>query len=314
MKFANTPSVRARKSQVSNRLARCLIEQLEERSLLTTPLISLATAGHTAANGAGIIINGSDSQNFSPDGRWLIFNSNATNLVSGVTDTNNAADIFLRDLQNNTTSILSVDANHNALGGGADNIAETVFSPDSKFLLFRSHSANFLPGVTDTTGAHDWFVRDLSTGVTSGITINPAGTAMGNATSFSDFAPFFTPDSKKVIFVSAASNLVDGITDQSAFDLFSRDLATQTTTLLSLTIAGNASGNVPFDTAPQLSPDGRYLAFLTTAANMVQGITDINGANDLFVKDLQTGATTLVTHSTTNTAVGFLGSSFHASS
>src|SRR5439155_19226963 len=109
-----------------------------------------------------------------------------------------------------------------------------------------------------------------------------------------------TPDGKKVIFVSAASNLVNGITDQSTFDLFSRDLQTHTTSLLSVSTSGAAAGNVLFDTAPKLSPDGRYLAFISQAANMVSGVTDINGNTDLFVKDLQSGTTMLVSKSLTN--------------
>src|SRR5207247_9725815 len=74
-------------------------------------------------------------------------------------------------------------------------------------------------------------------------------------------------------------------------DVFVRDRKTHTTTLVSANSAGTASGgSISF--APAISPDGRFVAFLSDASNLVAN--DINGATDVFVRDLKTGTTTLV--------------------
>src|SRR5205823_1927219 len=97
-----------------------------------------------ATGGSGILLNGNGSENFSPDGRFVLFTSTSTNLVNGVTDTNNDSDVFLRDRQTGTTSIISVDAAANALG---QQIAGFVFSPDSTRLLFRTNKTNIVAGL-----------------------------------------------------------------------------------------------------------------------------------------------------------------------
>jgi len=81
----------------------------------------------------------------------------------------------------------------------------------------------------------------------------------------------------------------------AAADLFLRDLNAGATSLLSVAINGTAAGNALED-PPQFSPDGRYVAFLSSASTMVAGVPDLNGATDLFVRDRQAGATLLVSH------------------
>ena len=110
--------------------------------------------------------------------------SKAANVVPGITDTNNADDVFLRDLQNNATAILSVDSAGNALGNSGNAILRHLtFSPDSHYLAFQTQASNMVAGISDTNNAPDLFVRDLTTGVTSVVTVNAAGTATGNSTS-----------------------------------------------------------------------------------------------------------------------------------
>jgi Tol biopolymer transport system component len=66
---------------------------------------------------------------------------------------------------------------------------------------------------------------------------------------------------------------------------------TPTTTLVSVNRAGTGSGN-GFSTSPVLSATGRFVAFVSTASDLVAN--DTNGAPDVFVRDLKTGTTTLV--------------------
>lgn len=294
----------ARRGTAVGRSARAAVEAMESRRLLSTSLVSVGTDG-AAAGGGAIGLNGAGSTNFSPNGRFVLFTSSASNLVNGVTDSNNAADVFLRDLQTNTTSIVSVNAANTAVGASA--LASFVFSPDSTRLMFRTQSTNMIAGLADTNNASDWFVRDLLTGTTTCLTVNAAGTSTGNSTSFTNQPPVFSPDSKFVAFVSIAGDLVAGVTDAGGRDVFLRDLDAGTTSLASIALDGTAAGNATED-APQFSPDGRYIGFLSTASNMVAGVTEANAFTDVFVRDRQTSTTLLVSHTADNHAAGFSSS------
>ena len=273
-------------------------------SATATELVSVDLGGG-AAGGIGLNRNPGSSADMSPDGRFVIFTSSATDLVSGVTDTNGGADVFLRDLAAGTTVMLSVDASANALGTVANTLlGGFVFSPDSTRLLFRTQATNMVGGLADTNNAPDWFVRDLLAGTTSCVTINVAGTSTGNSTSFSLEPPVFSPDGSLVAFVSIASDLVEGVTDPAGRDLFVRDLDAGTTELVSVTTSGAASGRATDDPA-EFSPDGRYLAFLDLAADLVAGGTDTNNFTDLFVRDLETDTTLLLTRNVDDTAAQF---------
>lgn len=278
---------------------------------LASPTRSLATLlvsedlGGSPAGGVGLNRNPGSTEDVSPDGRYVVFTSTANDLVTGVTDTNGAADLFLADRVAGTTAILSVDAAGNALGYKTVNaLFALVFSPDSRHLLFRTQAANFVAGLADTNNAPDWFVRDLETGSTTCITTNAARTATGNVTSFTADPPVFSPDGGSIAFISLASDLVAGISDGGGRDLFLFDLEAGTTELLSPSLAGAAAGLV-VDDPPSFSPDGRYIAFLSTAANMVAGVTDTNGFTDLFVRDIETDTTFLVTRGADDAAAQF---------
>lgn len=269
-----------------------------------TSLLSVDLGG-APSGGVGLNRNPGATADVSPDGRFVIFTSTASDLVAGVTDTNSGADVFLRDIQGQTTAILSVDADGNALGTvGNTALSAFVFSPDSTRLLFRTQATNIVAGLADTNNAPDWFVRELLTGTTSCVTINAAGTSTGNVTSFTLEPPVFSPDGSQLAFISLAGDLVEGVTDPSGRDLFLRDFAAATTSLISVTAGGAPSGLTTDDPA-EFSPDGRYLAFLDMSPNLVAGVTDTNVFTDLFVRDLETDTTFLVTRNTDDTAGQF---------
>jgi len=120
---------------------------------------------------------------------------------------------FLRDLQTNTTSIISVNAAGNLRALGSNALGAFVFSPDSTRLVFRTSATNMVPGLADTNAADDWFVRDLLIGATTCVTINSTGASTGNSTSFTSEPPVFSPDGQFLAFVSIAGNLVAGVSD-----------------------------------------------------------------------------------------------------
>jgi Tol biopolymer transport system component len=148
----------------------------------------------------------------SADGRFVAFQSAASNLVPG--DTNGAQDIFVRDRQTGTTRRVSVGP------GGVQTNAEAssgvpAISADGRFVAFESDATNLVPG--DTNGAIDVFVRDRQTGTTRRISVGPGG-VQGNSDSG---GPAISADGRFVAFVSNASNLVPG--DSNArFDVFVR--------------------------------------------------------------------------------------------
>jgi Tol biopolymer transport system component len=154
-----------------------------------------------------------------------------------------------------------------------------TLSADGRYAAFYSDASNLVSG--DTNGARDVFVRDVQTGETTRVSVSGSG-AEANGDSF---APAISDDGRYVAFASAASNLVDGDTND-ANDVFVRDRQANTTTRVSLGLDG-AQANGGSD-QPSLSGDGHLVAFTSAATNIVAG--DANGNRDAFVYDRQTGA------------------------
>ena len=153
-----------------------------------------------------------------------------------------------------------------------------AISADGRYVAFYSDASNLVAG--DTNGARDVFVRDLQTGETTRVSVSSSG-AEANGDSF---APALSSDGRYVAFSSAATNLVDGDTND-ANDIFIRDRQANTTTRVSVGFDGSqANGG---SDQPSLSGDGRLVAFTSTASNIVNG--DVNNLRDAFVYDRQTG-------------------------
>jgi PKD repeat protein len=250
---------------------------VHDRDTGTTTLVSRNTAGDL---GNQISL----WPTISPDGRFVAFNSHATNLVPG--DPGNPyPDVFLRDLQTNTTTLLAPN-----VSGGYGNIGTyvpTSISSDNRYVAFWATSTNLVSG--DTNGYSDVFVRDRGTDTTALISVSTAG-VQGNGRSE---VPAISLDGRYVAFQSLATNLVTGDTNGKQ-DIFVRDLTAGTTDLVSKSSAGVA-GNSNSGT-PAISADGRYVAFFSSATNLVAG--DTNGMRDVFVHDRQTNTTTRVSVST----------------
>jgi Tol biopolymer transport system component len=231
---------------------------------------------------AGTLGNGNSYYpSISADGRYVAFESDATNLVTG--DTNSAGDIFMRDRRNGTTTRISQSY---AGGQGNGNSHNPSVSSDGRFVAFESDATNFVAG--DTNGKHDIFVRDRQKGITTLVSKSSAG-VVGNGDSAH---PSISADGRYVAYDSQATNLVAGDVNGKD-DIFVRDRQKGTTTRVSKSSAGVA-GNEGSD-YPSISADGRYVAFMSYSSNLVAG--DTNGAYDIFVRDRQEGTTTRVSKS-----------------
>ena len=211
----------------------------------------------------------------SDDGRFVAYYSAASNLVPA--DTNGADDIFVRDRLTGTTERVSVDASGNQANG--DSLGPAL-SADGRFVSFRSQASNLVPG--DTNGASDDFVYDRQTGAIERISVDTSG----NEANGDSFETWMSDDGRYVAFLSFASNLVPGDTN-GVSDIFVRDRQTGTTQRVSVDSSGTQANDESF--YPQISADGRYVAFRSDASNLVSG--DTNGVSDIFVRDLQTGTT-----------------------
>jgi Ca2+-binding RTX toxin-like protein len=234
--------------------------------------VSVDSAGNQAIGSSFI-----DISSISANGRFVAFESKASNLVPG--DTNNTYDIFVRDLSTNTTTLASVDSAGNQ---GNDASVNASISADGRFVAFRSFATNLVPG--DTNNLSDIFVRDLLTNTTTHVSVDSAGNQQNDRS----FTPSISGDGRFVTFSSFASNLVPGDTNNNE-DIFVRDLSTNTTTLVSVSSSGDRAND--YSEFPSISANGRFVAFRSFATNLVPGD---NNKGDIFVRDLLSNTTTLV--------------------
>ncbi|MDG4836426.1 hypothetical protein O7631_07840 [Micromonospora sp. WMMD967] len=237
---------------------------VRDRLLGTTTRVSVSSSG---AQGSGP--SGFTSTMISGAGRYVIFYSEASNLVPG--DTNGVADIFVRDLLLATTIRVSVSS---AAAQGDGDSSGPAISADGRFAAFSSWSSNLVPG--DTNGYEDVFVRDLLTGVTRRVSVASDGAqADGHSNQ-----PALSGDGLRVAFVSTSSNLVPGDTNFGE-EVFRHEWPTGTTTRLSVSAAGEQANDRSND--PSIDYSGRFVPFTSYATNLV--FDDTNNSLDVFVRD-----------------------------
>jgi Tol biopolymer transport system component len=240
---------------------------LRNRQTGQTGLVSVSTAG-VKGNGDSWF------PTMSADGRFIAFNSEATNLVAG--DTNGRIDVFVRDLQTGQTTRVSVGT-----GGTQSNGSTQGFlSAEGRFVALSSGASNLVSG--DTNGFGDVFVHDRQTGQTTRVSVSSAG-AEGNGDSEDASV---SADGRYVAFRSAASNLVPGDTN-GVVDEFVHDRVTGRTVRVNVASDGsqaNAASTGDDDgccITPVISADGRSVVISSLASNLVAG--DTNNVDDVFV-------------------------------
>ncbi len=247
----------------------------------TTTLVSRAT-GVSGAKGD----SGSDHPSISADGRYVAFSSNASNLDPDDTDGN--IDVFVRDLQQNTTTLVSRASGASGAKGNGNGSSEPSLSPDGGSVAFTSNSTNLDPD--DTDAASDIYLRDLQQNTTK--LVSRATGATGSKGNNFSFQPSVSDNGGSVAFTSDASNLDPGDTE-STHDIFVRDLQQNTTTLASR--ATGASGANGDGVEPWISGNGQLVSF-TAGGHLDPDDSDAN--NDVYVRDLQQATTILVSRAT----------------
>lgn len=257
---------------------------------LSAPVLVSSASDGTAGNHA------SGRSSVSADGRYALFESEATNLVSG--DTNGFQDIFEKNLLTGATTRVSVNAGGGQSNGDAENAR---FGASDTQIVFDSNAPDL---VTPTPGASHFevYVKDLVSGALMLASAAPAGIA-GNGDSTNGVV---SPDGANVAFQSLATNLIGADANQAA-DIYIKNLTSgqvfRASTSASEGEANGQSGDVAW------SPDSHSVVFESNASNLVAG--DTNGSYDIFTKNLVTGAITRI--STTADGTQANGHSFHAS-
>ncbi len=230
-------------------------------------LTSHATSPTATSNGdAG-------SPSLSRDGRFVAFDSVATNLVAAA-DTNAVSDVFLLDRTTQEMHRLSENAG-GSVGAGASSHAR--ISADARFVAFQSSAANLVDG--DLNGKSDIFVYDR---VDDHLEIASLGNG-GIPLDGNSILPSLSDDGRFVAFVSDARNVSpDGTPGLKHVYVYDR--STQTLERMSQNAFGDpANGNAGLQLPPSLSNDGRRVAFVSAASNLVR--SDTNGVSDCFVTD-----------------------------
>ena len=202
----------------------------------------------------------------STNGRYAVFQSDASDLLPG--DTNGVTDIFVRDLQAATNILVSV-----ATDGSWANGASTspVMTPDGCYVAFVSAATNLAAGVTN--GIPNVFVRDLVNGTTTWVTTNSTGL---NAVVSS---PVITLDGRYVAFFSTATGMVTGVSAATGGEIYLYDSVSNKMTWASTNAASIVATQLNLNNAPSshpaLSADGRYVAF---KAGWTNGTTSPGGS------------------------------------
>ena len=236
-----------------------------------------------------------DQRSFDPvvtaDGRYVIFNSYATNLVSGDTNrhpwVDDGLDVFLYDrnasyLQRVTLNWKGEQIDANSVGSITD---------DGRYIIFTSDGNGIVEGdITNSLRNSAIYKRDWQTGAVERITKTPDGKFPEGGVGGADASS----DGRYIVYISAAPNLIPGDTNEQV-DILLYDSVTGETELISRPVGGGQSNNM--SSPVRISADGRYIAFRSFATNLVPN--DNNGVADIFVYDQETKALELVSLSST---------------
>lgn len=279
---------------------------LRDRQASATSRVSVSSTG-TQSNG------NSWQPRISDDGSIIVYTSEASNLVTG--DTNSKWDIFAFNRSTLQTERVSVSSDEAQANGRSGDYSNPAVSSDGRFVAFTSEASNLVPDDTNTScdmngdgnpaeNCPDVFVRDRTGGTTERVSVS-SSEAQGNQFSIS---PDISDDGRYVVFNSAASNLVADDTNvceavwygsTSCPDVFVRDRTGGTTERVSVSSTGTQSTKSSMNVnrkPPAISGDGNIVVFESDDTALATGAT--NGYSQLLAHDRLTHQTTLVSAST----------------
>jgi uncharacterized repeat protein (TIGR01451 family) len=248
---------------------------VRDRLLGTTERVSVNSAGEEADIGG-------EGPAISADGRFVAFQSQAQNLVPGGNPFLFVDQVYVHDRETGTTEIISV----NTAGepGNSLNVQADI-SADGRFVVFSSFAENLVPGPQSGLQV---YLRDRATGMIERITEDAAGEP-GDGSSVD---PTVSLDGRFVAFQTNSGNLIGDGDHES--QILVKDRVTGAFERVSATSAGEPADLL--SEHPDITPDGRSVAFFSLATNLVPG--DTNNRRDIFVRDRQIGTVVRVSVST----------------
>ena len=277
------------------------------RDLVTgvTTLISRTATGESA--------NGSSYQAvISSDGNYVAFRSNAINLnVTGINSANYWSQVYRWSRLSGETVLVSINAGGDN-GGGHDSQGPSI-SGNGQRIAFESYANDLLTGVTDANSGSDIYLRDFVGGTGTTTLVSRMASDPHNTGNRPSSSPIMSRDGSRIVYRSYAMNLDADTTDingLSGEDLVVFEIASSINEFVSVQTDEGTTGNSSSERSEQsLSADGRYEVFTSWSNDLV--INDTNTTMDVFLKDLQTGAITLISQNTLGYSAN--GSSFSAS-
>lgn len=235
---------------------------VRDRQQNITTRVSVSSSGAEANGNSWMPV-------ISGDGRYVAFESWASNLVAG--DSNDAADVFVYDRLTATSQRVSVGSDGSEAAGAS---GFATLSRDGRFVGFTSNATNLV--TPDSNGAEgDVFVHDLQTGDTTRVSVATNGEQANDPCN----GPLsISADGRSVAYHCRASNLTASDTNGQD-DVFVHHLGTGTTEAVSVDDYGVPVGGR--DAA--MSGDGRFVAFLSFSESLAAD--DTNGTGDIFLRD-----------------------------
>lgn len=247
----------------------------------------------TDTNNSGALLNTAPIPSLSADGQLAAFESSDPKLAGR--DSNRNLDVFVRNIGGNTTELISARAA--ALPANSPNAPNTLslfsVSSDGRYVAFSTEADNVI--ANDTNASRDIVVRDLLLGTNLLVSANTNNLPANNFST----DPAISGDGRFVAFTSVASDLAPGDANK-ATDIFLRDLQSGTTTLISVNSTNTGPGNKASLSAT-ISSNGRFVLFHSAATDLVPG--SVFGADNLFLRDRQSGTTTALTTQGANSLV-----------
>lgn len=220
-------------------------------------------------------ISSSAAASISANGRYVIFESFADNLVPN--DTNGIADLFRKDLA--TGGIVRVNTANDGSQSSAGVTRYASLSADGNYAVFQSTASDLVSG--DSNGVSDVFLKNLASGQVTLVSRDQSGEQGDASSGF----PSMSADGRYIAFFSNANNL-SPLDQNPSSDIFVKDVVTGSIDVISTSGEGAASDS--FSDTPSISSDGRFVAFASAATTLTPG--DTNARKDIFVKDRNTGA------------------------
>jgi Tol biopolymer transport system component len=230
----------------------------------------------------------------SADGEWLAFNSQATDLVPSIPDTNSASDVFLFHRPSGAISLITKAHGGERAANGSSWLE--AMSRDGEWLVLGTLATDLAAGVEDRNGGGDVYLYQRSTGAVTLVSRAAGGglsTGDGWATGHA-----VSDNGQHVTFGSSATNHVAGVQDsnngEDAF-LFNRLSGRSILVSRSARIA-NQTGD-GFSAPRGLSADGKTILIASGASDLVTDAIDTNGRSDVFIYQEENGTPALISRS-----------------